>query len=133
MLSSRSILALMLVALLAVPALAAGGKGTGDGSGKDNSSGAATTSGDNNSKAEKKPTKIPKDDKVAREAVKKNQVLSLESVTALVGKASTGRVLDVQLVSLDGVYVYEITLLEVDGRLHKLYFNARSGASVDAL
>lgn len=128
---SRSILALMLITLLAVPALAASGKASGDGNGRGNSSSAATTGGGNNSKAEKKPTKVPKDDKVAREAAKKNQVLSLEAVTALVGKASTGRVLDVQLLRLDGIYVYEVTVLEADGRLHKLYFNARSGASLD--
>lgn len=128
---SRSILALMLIAVLAVPALAANGKGSGDGNGKDNSSEAATTGGGNNSKAEKKPTKVPKDNKVAREAIKKNQILSLEALTALVGEVSMGRVLDVQLVWLDGVYVYEVTVLEADGRLHELYFNARSGASVD--
>ena len=118
---SNPILALMLIALLTVPAHADNGNGNA----------AGATPGGGNSNADKKLTKVPKDDKVAREAVKKNQVLSLEAVTALVGKASAGRVLDVQLVRLEATYVYEVTVLEADGRLHKLYFNARSGASLD--
>ena len=126
---SRSILALMSITLLAVPALAASGNSTGNAGGAGNAAGAAT--GERKSKADEKPKKVPQDDRVAREAVKKSQVLSLEAVTALVGNASTGRVLDIQLLQFEGEYVYEVVVLEADGRLHKLCFNARSGASVD--
>lgn len=127
------ILALMMTTLLTVPALAANiggnGSGGGGGNGSGNAGGAATGGG--NSNADKKVTKVPKDDRVAREAVKKHEVLPLEAVTALVAKTSTGRVLDVQLVRYEGIYVYEVTVLEADGRLRKLYFNARSGALMD--
>ena len=126
---SRSILALMSITLLAVPALAASGNSTGNAGGAGNAAGAAT--GERKSKADEEPNKVPRDDRVAREAVRKSQVLSLEAVTALVGNASTGRVLDIQLLQFEGEYVYEVVVLEADGRLHTLYFNARSGASMD--
>lgn len=120
-------LTLLLIAALAVPAFAqpAGANSNGNGNAGGNAAGIGA------SNADTKPTKVPKDEKVAREAVKNHQVLSLDAVTALVGKASTGRVLDVELVRLEGVYAYEVTVLETGGRLHKLYYDARSGALMD--
>ena len=123
------ILALILITVLTLPAFAADGSGNGGGNGNGNAAGATT--GGSSSDADKKVSKVPKDDNVAREAVKKHQVLPLEAVTELVGKTSTGRVLDVQLIRYEGIYVYEVTVLEADGRLHKVYFNARSGALMD--
>ena len=144
---STPILALLLAAALTAPALADPGNGNGNGNGGGNAggqgsenSGNANAGGGNNSggsngnanaNAGNQLTKVPKDQNVAREAVKKREVLSLATVTALVGETTKGRVLDVELVRLAGVYLYEVTVLEPDGRLFKLYYNARSGALVD--
>lgn len=144
---STPILALLLAAALTAPVLADPGNGNGNGNGGGNAggqgsenSGNANAGGGNNSSgsngnananAGNQLTKVPKDQNVAREAVKKREVLSLATVTALVGETTKGRVLDVELVRLAGVYLYEVTVLEPDGRLFKLYYNARSGALVD--
>lgn len=130
------ILALLLIAALAAPALAAPGNGSGNangsgnGNGNSNSGGGGTTS-PGNSNSEKKVTKVPNDGKVARDAIRKHQVLSLDEVTVLIGKTTKGRVLDIELVRLDGALTYEVTVLEADGRLHKLYYNAGSGTLMD--
>ncbi|CAN7144558.1 hypothetical protein LJR016_000012 [Devosia sp. LjRoot16] len=144
------ILALLLAAALAAPVLADPGNGDGNGGGgngggnaggqgSENSGNPNAGSGNNSgnssgnasANAGNQLTRVPKDENVAREAVKKREVLSLATVTALVGESTKGRVLDVELVRLAGVYLYEVTVLEPDGRLHKLYYNARSGALVD--
>ncbi|KQW75719.1 hypothetical protein ASC89_22575 [Devosia sp. Root413D1] len=144
------ILALLLAAALAAPVLADPGNGDGNGGGgngggnaggqgSENSGNPNAGSGNNSgnssgnasANAGNQLTRVPKDENVAREAVKKREVLSLATVTALVGESTKGRVLDVELVRLAGVYLYEVTVLEPDGRLHKLYYNAQSGALVD--
>lgn len=137
------IFALLLVAVLVAPVLAdpgngsgnGGGNGNGGGQGSENSSnpnaGSGNNSGNAGANAGNQLTRVPKGENVAREAVKKREVLSLATVTALVGESTKGRLLDVELVRLAGVYLYEVTVLEPDGRLHKLYYNARSGALVD--
>ncbi len=139
------ILALLLVAVLAAPVLADPGNGNGNGNGGGNAGGQGSEnsgnphagSGNNSgnsiadANAGSQLTKVPGDQNVAREAVKNREVLSLATVTALVGESTKGRVLDVELVRLAGIYLYEVTVLEPDGRLHKLYYNARSGALVD--
>ena len=139
------IVALLLATVLAVPVLADPGNGNGNGNGGGNSRGSENSGNANagsgnsngngnagaNGNAGNQVTKVPKDQNVAREAVKKREVLSLATVTALVAETTKGRVLDVELVRLAGVYLYEVTVLEPDGRLHKLYYNARSGALVD--
>ncbi|MBL8593608.1 MAG: hypothetical protein JNK01_13060 [Devosia sp.] len=135
------IVALLLATVLAVPVLANPGNGNGGGNsqGSENSGNANAGSGNSNGNgnagangnAGNQVTRVPKDQNVAREAVKKREVLSLATVTALVAETTKGRVLDVELVRLAGVYLYEVTVLEPDGRLHKLYYNARSGALVD--
>jgi hypothetical protein len=153
------IFALLLVAAVSAPALAAPpngqGNATGQGSangqgnanapgnasenanasGQGNASGNANVSapstGGGNPNAEQQVINVPQDNKVAREAVEKQQVLPLEAVTARVANTSQGRVLDVELVRIGGVLSYEVTVLEADGRLRKLYYNARSGALMD--
>jgi uncharacterized membrane protein YkoI len=125
------IAALMLATLLAAPAWAAPASGNGNGSGNSNANPASATTGSGNPNSNRAVTKLSKDNEVAREAVKKHQALSLEAVTALVAKSSAGRVLDVEMVRLGGVLAYQVTVLEADGRLHKLYYNAGSGILMD--
>ena len=132
---STPILALLVAAALAAPVHADPGNGNGNGNGNGGGNAGGNNSGGSNGNASANAgnqlTKVPKDQNVAREAVKKREVLSLATVTALVGETTKGRVLDVELVRLAGVYLYEVTVLEPDGRLFKLYYNARSGALVD--
>lgn len=116
--------ALLLTALFTGAAVA--DPGSAQGGGQSNGNGAAASGPTGNSG--NRPVQVPKDERVAREAVKKHQAISLEALTALVARVSTGRMLDVELVRLDGATVYEVTVLEADGRLRKLYYDPRSGA-----
>ncbi len=125
------ILALLLIAALTAPALTAPGAASGNGNAGGGGHAAGAAAGAGNANAERPVTVVPKDNNVAHEAVKKHQILSLEAVSGLVGKNSSGRVLDVELVRLDGALAYEVTVLETDGRLHKLYYNAGSGTLMD--
>ena len=72
---------------------------------------------------------VPNDQQVASDAVHSKAALSLEAITAIVNRDSDGRILDVQLVTFRGTYLYDVTVLEANGVLHKLYY-ARSGARV---
>lgn len=144
---TTSIFALLLATALAAPVHADPGNGNGNGGGNSQGSensgnpnaGSGNNSGNANGNANANAsgisgtqlTKVPKDQDVARDAVKNRQVLPLATVTALVGETTAGRVLDVELVRAASVYLYEVTVLEADGRLHKLYYNARSGALVE--
>lgn len=73
---------------------------------------------------------VPDDQQVVQNAVRAKAALSLTEITAVVGDETDGRILDVQLVTFKGIYLYDVTVLEQDGVLHKLYFNARSGVRV---
>ena len=73
---------------------------------------------------------VPDDQQVVQNAVRARAALSLSEITAVVGGETDGRILDVQLVTFKGIYLYDVTVLERDGVLHKLYFNARSGVRV---
>ena len=63
----------------------------------------------------------------ALQAVQSGQVLPLAKVLSLVEKAHPGQVLEVELESEGQVWLYEIKLLQPDGRLTKLKVDARTG------
>lgn len=73
---------------------------------------------------------VPDDQQVVENAVRARAALSLEQITTVVGSDTDGRILDVQLVTFKGIYLYDVTVLEQNGVLHKLYYNARSGIRV---
>lgn len=75
---------------------------------------------------------VPNDQRVVQNAVRAKAALPLEAITSLVAAETDGRILDVQLVSVKGIYLYDVTVLEKDGVLHKLYYNARSGIRIRA-
>ena len=75
---------------------------------------------------------VPDDQRVVQNAVRAKAALPLEAITSLVAAETDGRILDVQLVSVKGIYLYDVTVLEKDGVLHKLYYNARSGIRIRA-
>jgi uncharacterized membrane protein YkoI len=75
---------------------------------------------------------VPDDQRVVQNAVRAKAALPLQAITSLVAAETDGRILDVQLVSVKGIYLYDVTVLEKDGVLHKLYYNARSGIRIRA-
>jgi hypothetical protein len=62
----------------------------------------------------------------AREAVQAGQVMPLDKVLALVRHSWPGEVLEVELVQKHGLWIYDIRLLQPDGRLQKLKLDARN-------
>jgi hypothetical protein len=148
----KAVIAVVFIVLFSIPALAdKGGNGNGN-NGNGNGNGGPSTDGANGNgggtgngnanghdKGEEVTVPIvtpdqvvvvPDDQKVARDAVRSKAALSLEAITAIVEKATDGRILDVQLVTFKGTYLYDVTVLERDGVLHKLYYYARSGIAV---
>lgn len=156
---TKLLLALSLAALLASPALAASGgngkgngqsesagnnggnNGNGGGNNGNNGNGSSNGNGNGNGNARGKaedPVKsdaivaVPDDQRVVQNAVRAKRALPLEAITAVVAGDTDGRILDVKLVTFKGIYLYDVTVLEQNGVLHKLYYNARSGVRVRA-
>lgn len=63
----------------------------------------------------------------ARAAVQAGEVLPLKTVLERVSRSHPGEVLEVELESEDGRWVYEIKLLQAGGRLVKLEVDAATG------
>ena len=147
----RTLLTLLLLALAPTAALAANnGNGAADGQsggGQSGGNGNAGGNGNGNSQSNKDNAGpapqagksvdatlaivVPDEQAAVREAVKAKRALPLEVITALVQEASSGRILDIQLVSLKGVLLYDVTVIEADGLVRRLYYYARSGLVVD--
>jgi uncharacterized membrane protein YkoI len=64
----------------------------------------------------------------ARAAVQAGQVLPLRTVLERLERDHPGQVLEVELESEEGRWVYEVKLLQAGGRLIKLDIDAASGA-----
>lgn len=149
----KKLLLALLIALALVPdAVAAqGGNGQGNANGHDksdnsnagngnNGNGGGNGGGNGNSANGRNQDVIssdeiivvPDDQRVVQNAVRAKAALPLEAITSLVAAETDGRILDVQLVSVKGIYLYDVTVLEKDGVLHKLYYNARSGIRIRA-
>ena len=67
-----------------------------------------------------------KDHDRARDAVKAGQVMPLRAVLERLEREHPGQVLDVELEDEHGQLVYEVKLLQSDGRLVKLELDART-------
>lgn len=63
----------------------------------------------------------------ARDALRAGDVLPLTVVLDRLAREHPGQVLEVELESEDGRWVYEVRLLQPGGRLVKLELDARSG------
>ena len=68
-----------------------------------------------------------KDHEMARQALQQGQVLPLRTVIDQVEKQYQGQVLKVEFEHEDGRYLYEIRLLQADGRMVKMEVDARDG------
>lgn len=64
----------------------------------------------------------------ARRAVEAGQILPLRDVLARLERTYPGRVLEVELERDDGLWIYEVKLLQADGRLLKLKLDAKTAA-----
>lgn len=63
----------------------------------------------------------------ALRAVQAGEVLPLPQVLERVGRTHPGQVMEVELEREDGRWVYEIRVLQADGRLARLELDARTG------
>ena len=62
----------------------------------------------------------------ARQLVKRGEIVQLETIIEnLPGEG--GRILEVELEHEDGRLVYEVEILNTDGRVHEYLFDARTG------
>lgn len=68
-----------------------------------------------------------RDHELAREALQQGQVLPLRQVLDKVEREYQGQVLKIEFERDDGRYVYEIRLLQKDGRMAKLKVDAVDG------
>ncbi len=68
-----------------------------------------------------------RDHELAREALQQGQVIPLRQVLDKVEREYQGQVLKIEFERDDGRYVYEIRLLQKDGRMAKLKVDAVDG------
>lgn len=73
-----------------------------------------------------------RDHDLARQALQAGQILPLRSILELVEKRYPGQVLEVEFEHDDGAFVYEIKVLQAEGRLVKLKLDARNGDLLSA-
>ncbi|MEX8494976.1 PepSY domain-containing protein [Sphaerotilus sp.] len=64
----------------------------------------------------------------ARQAVESGQILPLKAILARVEREVPGEVLEVELEQDNGVWLYELKVLQPGGMLTKLKLDARTGA-----
>ena len=140
----RSLIAILLTSLLlsvvAVPAAIAGienggGNGNsgnnGNGNGNSGGNGSGNGNGAGGAPALSDIAPVPDEQQAVQDAVRNKQALPLEAITELVTAAGSGRILDIQLITARAVLLYDVTIIETDGFVHHLYYEARSGSSVD--
>ena len=68
----------------------------------------------------------------ARAAVRAGEVMPLAALLERVQRSHPGQVLRVELEHDDGRWIYELRVLQADGRLLKLEVDARSGEVLEA-
>lgn len=72
------------------------------------------------------------DHEMARRALEQGQVLPLRSVLDIVERDYQGHVLEIEFEREDGRFIYEIRLLQNDGRIVKLEVDATDGSVLKA-
>ena len=71
------------------------------------------------------------DTRRVRELVEAGRILPLERLLAMHGERLKGRLLDLELESEDGGYVYELELVGSDGVVREIEIDAASGEILD--
>lgn len=69
-----------------------------------------------------------RDHERARQAVQAGQVLPLRTVLERLEREHPGQVLEIELEQDDGLWIYEVKLLQAGGQLLKLKLDARTAA-----
>lgn len=67
------------------------------------------------------------DQKDARKLVAQGEILSLDQILAEVKKSHQGRILEVELEHKHGRLLYELELIDQNGIVWELYYDAKSG------
>lgn len=62
-----------------------------------------------------------------RELVEQGRILPLQTVLERADVEATGQLLEAELEKEDGTWVYELELLDADGRVRELYYDAGTG------
>lgn len=73
----------------------------------------------------------PPDQTLARDAVESQRALPLENILGAVREVSDGKPIDARLIEVGGFLLYEVRVLEADGRVRRLYYYAKSGLPVE--
>ncbi|MFZ5784148.1 MAG: PepSY domain-containing protein [Pseudomonadota bacterium] len=68
----------------------------------------------------------------ARRAVEEGRILPLKEILARAQRVNAGQVIEAELEEKGGTLVYEIKILSGDGRLMKLFYDARTGELLKA-
>ena len=63
----------------------------------------------------------------ARRAVEQGLIMPFKDILAKVQQAYPGQLLEVELDSEDGVFIYEFEILSSDGRVVEVVYDARTG------
>ncbi|MEQ9491006.1 MAG: PepSY domain-containing protein [Alphaproteobacteria bacterium] len=62
-----------------------------------------------------------------RRAVERGEILPLTDILKRLSKEYPGQLIEAELEDEDGEMIYELVILSEDGRVYKLYYNARNG------
>ena len=73
-----------------------------------------------------------RDHDLARQALEAGQILPLRSILEIVETRYPGQVLEVEFEHEDGAFLYEIKVLQPQGKLVKLELDARNGQVLSA-
>lgn len=104
----------------------AGGQGNSNSNGQGNSGGADPTT-------IYIPVELPErpDQDAARDAVENGDAVSLEVLLSNAPLPDGSQLVEAQLVRVGGFLLYELRVLEADGQLHSLYYDATTGMPVE--
>lgn len=72
-------------------------------------------------------TEADEDHETARKALEQHEVLPLGEVLAKIEKEQPGDVIEIELERKGGIWIYELELIDADGRVRELDIDARSG------
>lgn len=63
----------------------------------------------------------------ARRALERGEILPLTDILERANKEYPGQLIEAELEDEDGRMIYELVIISEEGRVHKLYYNARNG------
>jgi hypothetical protein len=72
----------------------------------------------------------PTDQNEAQQAVENEQALPLAQIIKIAERRTPGRVINARMLTVSGVLLYQVTLLDDDGRSWRNYYLAKSGNPV---